>query len=169
MSQAKDKVEWCLRKAKKELEASSKHRGLVAVQPSRDEAKRHVIKAEHDLKAAISFESTGFSDWSVSAAFYSIYHCFLAIISTFGYASRNQECTIALVEHLKEAGKISISDEIIGAMKDVDIEEQQESKAISLRETYQYGTATSIEDNKLAGLKQLCRQAIEETKKIVYT
>ncbi len=89
MSEAKNKVEWCLKKAKKELEASKKHRGLVKAKPNLEEAKKHVAKAEHNFKAALSFEKTGFSDWSVSAAFYTIYHCFLAIIVKFGYESRN--------------------------------------------------------------------------------
>ena len=75
-----------------------------------EEAKNHLKKAEHNFKAVLSFEKTGFSDWSVSAVFYTIYHCFLAIIRKFGYESRNQECTIALVEHLKEQNKIKLKE-----------------------------------------------------------
>lgn len=168
MSEAKNKVEWCLKKAKKELEASNKHRGLVKAKPSLEEAKKHIAKAEHNLKAAISFEKTGFSDWSVSAAFYTIYHCLLAIIVKFGYESRNQECTIALIECLNEERKISLSNEIIEAVKAVDTEERHETNVISLRENFQYGTATSIEDKKLEELKDVCRKAIDETKKIIY-
>jgi uncharacterized protein (UPF0332 family) len=168
MSQANNKVEWCLKKAKKELETSKKHRGLVKVKPSIEEAKKHIAKAEHNFKAALSFEKTGFSDWSVSAAFYTIYHCLLAIIIKFGYESRNQECTIALTESLKEEGKISLSQEILEAVKAIDTEERHETNVISLRENFQYGTATSIEDKKLEELKNLCRKAIDETKKIIY-
>jgi uncharacterized protein (UPF0332 family) len=168
MSEAKNKVEWCLKKAKKELETSAKHRGLVKAKPRLDEAKKHIAKAEHNFKAALSFEKTGFSDWSVSAAFYTIYHCLLAIIIKFGYASRNQECTAALTEYLKEEGEIILSQEIIEAVKAVDIEERHETNIISLRENFQYGTATSIEDKKLEELKNLCRKAIDETKRIIY-
>jgi|SRR3989338_2861662 len=97
MPQAENKVSWCIAKAKKELEHALTHRGLLVVKPNIDEAKKHVLKAEHNLKAVFSFSKTGFSDWAVSASFYSIYHCFLAIALKFGYESRNQECTIALI------------------------------------------------------------------------
>jgi hypothetical protein len=86
----------------------------------------------------------------------------------FGYESRNQECTIALIEYLKEEKKINLSHELIEAVKAVDTEERHETNIISLRENFQYGTTTSIEDNKLEELKNLCRQAIDETKKIIY-
>lgn len=124
MSQANNKVKWCLNKAKKEMEQGIKHRGLVEIEPNLDEAKNHIKKAEHNFKAVVIFEQSGFSDWSVSAVFYTIYHCFLGIITKFGYESKNQECTIALVEYLKEQKKINISDDIIDALKYVDKEEK---------------------------------------------
>lgn len=92
----------------------------------------------------------------------------MAIIAKFGYESRNQECTIALVEHLKEEGKIDVSNEIIETVKDVEHEEKHQSSVIELRENFQYGTETSIKDKYLDELKELCKKAIEETKKIIY-
>jgi len=77
MSQAKNKVDWCIKKAEKEIAEGKKHRGLLKINPDIKEAKKHVAKAEHNLKAAISFEKK-FPDWSVSALFYGIYHSFLA-------------------------------------------------------------------------------------------
>jgi uncharacterized protein (UPF0332 family) len=168
MTQSKRKVEWCIRKARKELETSSKHRGLIEAKPNLGEAKKHIAKAEHNLSAAIKFEKIGYSDWSVSAAFYTLYHCMLAIILKFGYESRNQECTTALIEYLIEQGKISLRKEIIEAMKSIDSEERHEISAISLREDYQYGTETSIKDNRLDELKQICRLALDEAKRIIY-
>jgi uncharacterized protein (UPF0332 family) len=168
MSEAKNKVDWCLKKAKKELESFSKHRGLIPIKLNLEEAKNHIAKAEHNFKAIMTFEKAGFSDWSVSAVFYTVYHCFLAIIIRYGYESRNQECTIALIEYLKEEGKINLSKELIEAVKIINAEERHETNVISLRENFQYGTATSIKDNKLEELKNLCRKAIDETKKIVY-
>jgi len=168
MPQAKNKVEWCLKKAKKELETSKKHRGLVKVKPNLEEAKKHIAKAEHNFKATLSFERTGFSDWSVSAAFYTIYHCLLAIIVKFGYESRNQECTVALIEHLRDEGTISLSKEIVEALKSVDSEEMHETNIISLRENFQYGTATTIEDKELEELKNICIKALDQSKQIIY-
>lgn len=51
MSHAKNKVEWCLKKAGMELEKSGKHRGLVKTRPDAEKAKDYVSKAEHYLKA----------------------------------------------------------------------------------------------------------------------
>ncbi len=109
MSQIDNKVKWCLNKAEKELKEGTKHRGLVKIKPNIETAKRHFEKAEHNLRALNYFEKGGFADWSFSAGFYSIYHCFLAIIAKFSYESINQECTIALVEQLKES-KLSKSE-----------------------------------------------------------
>lgn len=168
MSQAENKIKWCLNKAKKEIGEGKTHRGLIEISPDIEEAKNHLKKAEHNFKAVISFAKTGFSDWSVSAVFYTIYHCFLAIIRKFGYESRNQECTIALVEHLKEQDKIKLSDGIIEALKVSDHEERHAGTAIALRENFQYGTATVIEDKHLKELKSLCKISIKETKEIIY-
>lgn len=166
MSQASNKVKWCLHKAKKELEAGTKHRGLIEINPDIEEAKKHINKAEYNFKALSTFEKFGLKDWSVSAAFYTIYHCFLAIISKYGYQSRNQECTIAIIEYLNEQGKIKLADEIIDALKSMP--EKQEHSAIDLRENFQYGTETEVDDKQLSILKGLCKKAIDETKKILY-
>ncbi|MFH1848786.1 MAG: HEPN domain-containing protein [archaeon] len=106
-----------MNKAKKEIAEGMSHRGLVKTGPDREEAMKHLKKAQHNYKAVLAFENTGFPDWSVSAVFYTIYHCFLAIIRKFGYESRNQECTIALIENLKEEEKIKMGVEIIESVK----------------------------------------------------
>jgi uncharacterized protein (UPF0332 family) len=168
MSQAGNKVNWCINKSKKELEEGTQHRGLVEIVPNLNEAKKHLKKAEHNFKAISIFEKSGLADWSVSAVFYTIYHCFLAIITKFGYESRNQECTIALIEYLKELGKIEMGNEIIESLKSADVAEKQETSAIDLRENFQYGTATEVDDKQLSKLKDLCKKAIDATKKILY-
>ena len=83
MSQARNHVKWCLAKAEKEIEESSKlgkvpkHRGLLRITPNLEEAEGHIAKAEHNLKAISKFQETGFSDWSIAAFFYrSNNYCF---------------------------------------------------------------------------------------------
>ena len=168
MSQAENKVSWCVKKAQKELAKGKKHRGLVKTVSDIEEAKKHIAKAEHNLKAALNFEKN-FPDWSVSALFYVIYHCFLAIIAKYCYESRNQECTIALIEYLTEQKTIDISSELITALKTTDVEETQQRTMIAMRENFQYGTETSVKELRLEELKKLSRQAIEEAKNIIYT
>jgi uncharacterized protein (UPF0332 family) len=86
------------------LEEQDWHRGLVEVEPNVEEARKHIAKAEYDKKAALFFDKNGYSDWSASAFFYSLYHCFLAVLVKHGYESRNQDCTLAVIEFLKEEG-----------------------------------------------------------------
>lgn len=159
MSQIQNKVRWCLKKAEKEIKEGKRHRGLVRREPSYKEAKTHMKKAEHNLLATIAFERIGFSDWSVSAAFYSIYHCFLAILAKEGFESANQECTFALITALKEEKRTNIDEEIIEAMQKSEIEEAHENSIIEMREDYQYGTSLSIEDDRIRRLTDLCRRA----------
>jgi len=44
MAHIDNKVEWCLKKAEKELKENSLHRGLVRIGPSPIEAQKHVKK-----------------------------------------------------------------------------------------------------------------------------
>ena len=97
MSLAENKVNWCLKKGEKELKEGKKQRGLIKKEKDIEDAKNHISKAEHNLSAISYFDKGGYSDWSISAIFYCLYHCFLAIASRFSYESRNQECTIALI------------------------------------------------------------------------
>ncbi|MBS1267299.1 MAG: hypothetical protein MAG795_01271 [Candidatus Woesearchaeota archaeon] len=116
MSRAAKHVKWCLKKSKQELEEcrrqgkNPKHRGLIKINPSVKSAEEHIAKAEHYLKAIFRVKDD-FSDIAVSHAFYSLYQCFLAIAAKFGYESANQQCTISLIEWLKEEEKISLDNE----------------------------------------------------------
>ena len=123
MSQSSQHVEWCLNKAKKEVEECKeqgkrlKHRGLLKSNPNLEEARKHLAKAEHNFLGITRFKEIGFSDWSISAGFYCIYHCFLAIAAKFGYESGNQTCTISLMRYLNEEKKINIDDKFINLLE----------------------------------------------------
>ena len=167
MPHASNKVEWCLRKAKKELGELGLHRGLIKINGGIELAEKHILKAEHNLKGAIYFKKGGFSDWSASAFFYCIYHCFLAILTRFGYESRNQECTIATIEMLKENKEIDIDDRLIDSLKINKAEEMHESSIIRIRENFQYGVELEFKD-EFDNLVNLCKEAINKTREIVH-
>lgn len=169
MSHVENKVNWCLRKAENEIKEGKKHRGLLKKEQDIKEAKKHILKAEHNLNAISYFNEGNFSDWSMSAVFYCIYHCFLAVIEKFGYESRNQECTIALIKYLKEQSKIDIDNKFIEALDIYDERERQESSIIEKREAYTYGTTTSA-DNKeeIDKATNLCKECLDKTKEIVF-
>jgi|SRR3989338_7997717 len=166
MSHAKNKVDWCLRKAVKELEESGRHRGLVKIKPNKEDAKNHIKKAEHNLNAAMHFYGTDFSDWSASAFFYSIYHALLAISYKFGYESENQDCTFALIYYLAEESKISFNKELLNMIATLDIKEK-EDKSKEKREFYQYGTKLSIDKEDYNKLLKISKEVISEAKEVV--
>lgn len=171
MSQAANYVNYCLNKAKKELQGGKKHKGLVEAVPDLNKAAAHIQKAEHNFKAISAFAKIGFSDWSVSAAFYTTYHCFLAILAKHGYESRNQECTISAIKYLKEQGKVHIDDRFIEALQNnAEAEEQHVHSASDLRElreNFQYGVSMEYKIG-IEQLQKTCAEMINATKEEVY-
>lgn len=148
-----------MNKAKKELQDEKKHRGLVEVIPNMETARDHLAKAEHNLKVTFYLQRGGFTDWCSSSLFYTIYHCFLAILAKVGYESRNQECTFAVIANLIEDGKITLEQSDLEKVSSMSIAEAQESphSAISIREEYQYTTKVSLEDEEYQELLQLAK------------
>ncbi|MAH51599.1 hypothetical protein CMI37_37630 [Candidatus Pacearchaeota archaeon] len=174
-SQASKHLDWCLKKAEKEIEELKKqkkkarHRGLLKIEPNRKLAVGHLEKARHNLEVFRLLRKNNSSDWSITAGFYTLYHCFLAIAVKHGYESRNQTCTIALMETLQEQGKISIDREIIEFMKYEEDEKNHEDSLIELREDYTYGVDLEVKDeDQLDKIEKLCVEFIDVVKGIVY-
>lgn len=167
MTHAKNKLDWCLKKAEKELSMSDKHRGLVQNKPDFEKAKDHLIKAEHYLKAADYLKRGGFSDLSASALFYAMYHSLLAISAKFGYESRNQECTFALISRLIEEERINFPSELLEKIFSFDDSQQQEKTSLIIRELYQYGTSLSLSDNIYIDMLNLAKEVISKAKTIM--
>ena len=173
MSQASKQVSWCLNKADKELAECKrlgkrpKHRGLREVPQNDEEAKGHIEKALHDLKATEYLLNGKFSDVGAGTIFYAMYHCFLAIAAKFGYESGNQTCTISLIEYLKEQGKIDIDAKFIEIFKYEEGDVQEES-AIDMRENSTYGVKIATNEKKINELLIICKELIDKTKEIVY-
>jgi uncharacterized protein (UPF0332 family) len=173
MSQAFRQVDWCLKKAEREIEEckrfnkKAKHRGLIEIIPNIQQSKMHIEKAEHYLEATDFLKEKNFSDICASTLFYSMYHCLLAIASKFGYESGNQTCTISLIEYLREKGEISIDSKFIDLFK-YESETQQMDSAIEMREDYTYGIKTKVDEKKIEENVLLCKELIDKTKIIVY-
>ena len=166
MSKAKNMVRWCLNKAKRELETEQKHRGLMKIDPDDELAKDYIKKAEHNLKVFIDNRELGNYDWTISIGFYVIYHCCLAVATKFGYESRNQECTLALIEMLIEDKKIEKSygrylEKIRSATK------EEDEQIMPMREKYQYTPIIDIDLQKVEELLELCQDIIKDTKGII--
>ena len=172
MSQTSKQVDWCLKKAEKEIAECEKkgekpkHRGLIKVKPDIEKAKEHIGKAEHDLNVTKYLVKGGFSDTSIGTIFYSMYQCFLAIAAKFGYESNNQTCTISLIEYLKEENKIEFDDRFISYFKYKD--KTTKESFIEMREEYTYGTETKADKSKIDFFIKECGELIDIARGIVY-
>ena len=107
----------------------------------------------------------GFYDWAINIGFYVTYHCCLAILSKFGYDSRNQDCTLALVESLIEDGKIGGD---FQKYLDAISPDTGEDTIVLMREKYQYTPAIDIDRQKVDELLGICQDMIKDTKGIIY-
>ena len=169
MSKAKSKVEWCLRKAEKELKESGSHRGLVESEPDFNKAREHIKKAERYLNATEFINKGGYSDIATGTVFYAMYHCLLAISVKNGYESRNQECTFALMNKLIEDKKIDFGKGILDriALAEPKDGEETEKTSVKIRERFQYGTDFNVEENLYEELVDLAKEVISMAKVIV--
>lgn len=161
------KISWCLAKAEREQRERGVHRGLRRVRPNRELAREHIVKAEHYLSATEHLKQGGFSDISASTVFYAIYHCLLAIAVKFGYDSRNQECTFALIRSLREEGKINLRVEILDRIAEWDSTVATTATSVNVREQYQYGTSLSLRDDLYQDLVALAKETMEHAKVII--
>jgi uncharacterized protein (UPF0332 family) len=166
MSHADNKVKWCLNKAIKELEEGKPHRGLVKTEPNDEKATNHFTKAQHNLNAAKFFHENNYSDWSASAFFYSIYHCFLGIILKHGYESRNQECTLACLQTLIEQKVIQFDEKYI-KMLEIAKSKEIDQSVIETREKFQYGTEMKLQEHEFKNLQSVCEDVLEKTEDII--
>jgi len=168
VSHAENKVKWCLKKAEKELKEGKKQRGLVKVKQDMDLANKHILKAEHNLKAIIAFKNIGFSDWSAPATFYSIYHALLAVLAKFGYESGNQECTFALIYQLIDAKQISLDKNVIEEIHGLNPEaKSKEPSIIEVRESEQYGVSIRLKEKTYERLLSIARRVLDQAKLIL--
>ena len=168
MSKAKNMVKWCLNKAKEEIAKGDLHRGLIKIKPDDKLALDYIAKAEHNLEAFLYNKEGGFYDWTISIGFYVMYHCCLAIITKFGYESRNQECTLAVIESLIEDKKLEEDfKKYLEAIKSAAKDKKEDEQIQKMREKYQYTPIIEIDIQKVEELLGICQDMIKDTKGII--
>lgn len=168
MSKAKNMIKWCLNKARAEIAKGETHRGLVKIKPDKELALDYIKKAEHNLDAFLYNKDGGFYDWTISIGFYVMYHCCLAVITKFGYESRNQECTLALIESLIEDKKLDEDfKKYLEAIKSAAKDKKEEEQIQKMREKYQYTPIIEIDIQKVEELLEICQDVLKDTKGII--
>ena len=157
-----EKLRKCFDEGKK---GSERHKGLVKVSIDIEKSEAYLAKALHNFNAITDFHNLGYSDWSASASFYSLYVGLLAILAKRGYESRNQSCTFALLEDLINKGEIKTltSNDIREIFdKDITTDLAHSAKILDIREKMQYSTRTSLEELEFQSLKDKTKELLDK-------
>src|SRR3989338_1298716 len=158
MSQVDNHLKWCLKDKKR----------LVKKIPDLDLAQKHLKKSEYNYGVVQTLEKLKIYDWALNIGFYSIYHCFLAILSKYGYESKNQSCTITVLLNLIEQKKLNLDKEIVLQFDTLEVEKDMTSPTIRMeRELSTYGVETSIDLQQLKHVKELIVKVQRETIKVL--
>lgn len=160
-----NKLKDCL----KQGEQGERHKGLRRITPSAERINGHVKKAVHNFNAIDIFKKDGYSDWSASASFYSLYHLLLALIVKKGFESRNQNCTFALIENMINQKEISLTKEELKEIFDKDITEdlQHSNKILDIRENMQYSIKTYLKEQEFLSLKERTKALFDKIRREV--
>jgi uncharacterized protein (UPF0332 family) len=144
------KVEWCITKATK---------GLKIIEPDINMALRHIQTAKDNIRACNFVAESEFSKWSIPMIFYSVYHCFLAILSKEGYESENQDCTFAVLATMIEQNVFPLEMEKLQTIMSYDVE----GGLRGFRERFQYGVEGAVDKTLLNEMKEMALHIIEVT------
>ena len=158
MPQIDNQLRWCLKDPRR----------LADKKPDLDLAYKHVKKSEYNYGVLQTLERLEIYDWALNVGFYSIYHCFLAILAKYGYASRNQSCTITVLFKLIEDKKLNLDKDIVLQFDTLDVEESLiNPTARHKREISTYGVETSIDLEQLKKMKELVLKVQRETIRVL--
>jgi len=140
---------------------------LVKVTPDKLLAEKHFKKSEYNFKVLQELENLKRYDWALNVGFYSIYHCFLALIAVYGYESRNQSCTITVLLKLIEENKLDIDKDLILRFDALNGKPDTTPTIREKRETSTYGVESSIDLQQLADVKKLVLEVQRNTIRII--
>ncbi len=154
MSQIDKHLEWCLKDSRR----------LFRTKPDLGLAQKHVKKSEYNYKVVQTLEKLKIYDWALNVGFYSIYHCFLAILAKYGYESRNQACTITVLLALINEKKVDLDKDLVNQFDTLNVEQNITNPTVrESRESLTYGVETSVDLHQLERIKELILKVQRET------
>ena len=158
MPQIDEHLKWCLKDPKR----------LIKTKPDLDLAQKHVKKSEYNYGVVQTLERLKIYDWAFNVGFYAVYHCFLAILSKYGYESRNQACTITALHTLINDKKLDLDKDLVTQFDTLDVEKNITNPTVrERRELSTYGIETSIDLPQLKIIKKLILEVQRETIRIL--
>jgi len=162
------KVKGCFENAAMDEKKRKKHKGLILVKPSVENAKNYLDKAKDGLKFCDIYKRAG-SDYKILEEwFYCLYYCALAILSKFGIESRSQRCSALFLQYAKLKRLIDYDDEFIE--KIMVYKEKDKKTSVDEREEARYSpnfkfVEVSEQYNKMM---DLCKEAISQCEEIIF-
>lgn len=160
MGRVEDAFQWCLKQGKKE----EKRKGLKKIEPDFEEAEKQIKKAMSDLETMQYLYEGKKTDWVASAVFYAMYHALLAVLYKLGYESKNQECTIIVIEKFIADKVIRLEQEYIDMIRSL---QEGAENAKSVREEMQYGSETSMKDERCKKMMNSAKKFVERIKEVL--
>ena len=158
MPQINNHLKWCLKDPRR----------LIKEKPDLDLAQKHLEKSKYNYNVVQTLERLKIYDWALNIGFYAIYHCFLGILWTYGYNSKNQSCTITVLLKLIEDKKLNLNKDLVSQFDTLDVEKNLTNPTVRQeREISTYGVETSIDLDQLKKIKELVLKVQRETIKIL--
>lgn len=149
MAQIDNHLKWCLKDPNR----------LVKVKPDIDLAKKHLKKSEYNMEVMKELEKLKRYDWALNIGFYSIYHCFLAILAKYGYESKNQSCSVTTLLKLIDDKKLDIDRDLILRFDALEADKKAVNTTVrESREISTYGVITDIDTKELDNVKDLIKK-----------
>jgi len=164
-----EKLQECFKSAVNDEQKGKKHKGLLAVESSLEEAKNYLDKARDSLRFCNLYKKEK-ADYKIPEEwYYSLYYCALAILSKFGVETRSQRCTALFLKYIKEKGLINYDNEFIE--KIIVHKEKDKKSSVDEREEARYSSKIRIEkvEEQYDKMMILCNEAISQAQDIVFS
>ncbi len=154
MPQIDEHLKWCLKD----------QRRLLKTSPDLELAQKHVEKSEYNYGVVRTMEKLKIYDWALNAGFYAVYHCLLALLAKYGYASKNQSCTLTVLLKLVAEGKLEFEKDLLFQFDTLENEKNLTNPTLREdREISTYGVETSVNLEQLKKIKELIVKVQRET------
>lgn len=158
MSQINNHLKWCLKDTNR----------LIKVKPDNKLAQEHLEKSEYNAEVMKDLEKLKRYDWALNVGFYSIYHCFLAILAKYGYESKNQSCSITALFNLIDDKKLELDKDLILQFDTLEVDKEATKATVrERREISTYGVKTEIDAGELDKVKELIKKTQIETIRVL--
>lgn len=154
MSQIDNHLKWCLKDPNR----------LIKAKPNKKFALDHMKKSEYNAEVMKELDGLKRYDWALNVGFYSIYHCFLAILAKYGFESKNQSCSITALLKLIDDKKLEFNRDLV--LQFDTLESNKEATRLTVRESREistYGIRTDVDDGDLDKIKELIKKVQRET------